>query len=307
VALLKRDAPAFRALSSDAKIDLYRRHGAQIGTQVRIEPGALIIAAHIRIGDASSIGADTLIECDRLHLGRLVAFGRHTRVRCRSIEIGDALWSKDDVVIGGGGSDEPGASLRAGDACFFGEGAYLNTCHPITLGDEVCIGSRAMLFTHSHWQSVLHGYPSLFAPIEVGDHVFIGNNAFVFPGVRIGAGATVVVNSFVAVHVAPNTLVAGVPAQVMRHITTPSRDEQVVLVRDRLLPDLADGLRAQGWTADLREQGADRQIDLGARGRSASRPSGPARARRRTRSARSCSRSRQGRSPPPIRSSPCAT
>ena len=266
VALLKRDTTAFRALSSDAKIDLYRRHGAQIGEHVRLESGALIIAPHIRIGDASTIGADTLIECDRLHLGRLVAFGQRTRVRCRSVEIGDALWSKDDVVIGGGGSDEPGAHLRAGDACFFGEGSYLNTCHPITLGNEVCIGSRAMLFTHSHWQSVLHGYPSLFAPIEVGDHVFIGNNAFVFPGVRIGAGATVVVNSFVAVHVAPNTLVGGVPAQVMRHITPPTRDEQIALVRDRLLPELAAALRAQGWTANLRALGADRQIDLGTRG-----------------------------------------
>ncbi len=92
------------------------------------------------------------------------------------------------LAIGGGGADESGARLYAGDACFFGEGAYLNTCHPITLGDEVCIGSRAMMFTHSHWQSISAGYPALFGRITVGDHVFIGNQAFVFPGVRIGAG-----------------------------------------------------------------------------------------------------------------------
>jgi acetyltransferase-like isoleucine patch superfamily enzyme len=244
--LLRRDPAAFRALSSELKVHLYRQHGARIGAGVRIEPGALIIAAQISIGAASTIGADSSIECDTLRLGRLVAFGKRTRVRCRSVEIGDALWSKDDVVIGGGGGDEAGARLQAGAACFFGEGAYLNTCQPLTLGDEVCIGSRAMLFTHSHWQSVLRGYPSLFAPIAVGDHVFIGNQAFVFPGVTIAAGATVMVNSFVALNVPANTLVGGVPAQVVRHIAAPSRDEQIAIVRDRLVAELAALLSAHG-------------------------------------------------------------
>jgi acetyltransferase-like isoleucine patch superfamily enzyme len=244
--MLRTDAVSFRALSSDVKAHLYRLHGAQIGEGVRIESGAIIIAREIHIGAMSSIGADTVIECDRLRLGRLVAFGKRTRVHCRSVEIGDALWSKDDVVIGGGGSDEFGAVLTAGDACFFGEGAYLNTCHPLQLGNEVCIGSRAMLFTHSHWQSVLRGYSSLFAPIEIGDHVFIGNNAFIFPGVTIGAGATVTVNSFVALNVPPDTLIGGVPAQVIRHVAAPSRAEQIAIVRDRLIPDLTTALRERG-------------------------------------------------------------
>ncbi len=260
--LLRRDPAAFRELSSELKVHLYRQHGARIGEGVRIEPGALIIAAQISIGAGSTIGADSNIECDALRLGRLVAFGKRTRVRCRSVEIGDALWSKDDVVIGGGGGEEAGARLRAGDACFFGEGAYLNTCQPLTLGDEVCIGSRAMLFTHSHWQSVLRGYPSLFAPITVGDHVFIGNQAFVFPGVTIGAGATVMVNSFVALNVPADTLVGGVPAQVVRHIAAPSRDAQVAIVRDRLLPELAALLAAHGGPVTQHADGAAISLHL---------------------------------------------
>jgi acetyltransferase-like isoleucine patch superfamily enzyme len=261
--LLRRDPAAFRVLSSDMKVHLYRQHGARIGAAVHIAPGAIIIAGHISIGAASTIGADSGIECERLQLGRLAAFGKRTRVRCRSVEIGDALWSKDDVVIGGGGSDEPGARLRAGDACFFGEGAYLNTGSPLTLGDEVCIGSRAMLFTHSHWQSVLRGYPSLFAPIQVADHVFIGNNAFVFPGVTIGAGATVMVNSFVALNVLANTLVGGVPAQVIRHIVAPARSEQTTIVRDRLMPELATVLSARGRRVTRRDAGDRIALDLG--------------------------------------------
>jgi acetyltransferase-like isoleucine patch superfamily enzyme len=262
--LLRRDPAAFRALSSETKLHLYRLHGARIGDRVRIELGAIITAGEIVLGAGSVIGADAVIECERLHLGRLVAFGTRTRVHCRSVEIGDALWSKDDVVIGGGGSEEPGARLRAGDACFFGEGAYLNTCHPLTLGDEVCIGSRAMLFTHSHWQSVLRGYPSLFGPIEIGNHVFIGNTAFVFPGVSIGDGATVMVNSFVATNVPANTLVGGVPAHVLRHIVAPTRDEQIAIVRQRLLPELAQVLSERGYQVRQETAGeGTTTLDLG--------------------------------------------
>jgi acetyltransferase-like isoleucine patch superfamily enzyme len=266
LAILRRDGATLRALSSETKVQLYRRHGAQIGEGVRIEPGALIVADHLTIGGGSVIGADSQIECERLTLGRLVAFGRRTRIHCRAVQIGDALWSKDDVMIGGGGSDEPDARLTAGDACFFGEGAYLNTCRPLTLGDEVCIGSRAMLFTHSHWQSVLRGYASSFAPIVVGDHVFIGNNAFLFPGVTIGAGATVMVNSFVAVNIAPQTLVGGVPAQVIRHITVPSPAEQIAIVRDRLMPEIAAAVQRQGHGVRQHTSGESIRLDLGAAG-----------------------------------------
>jgi acetyltransferase-like isoleucine patch superfamily enzyme len=259
---LKRDADAFRALSSEMKVDLYRCHGAEIGEAVRIEPGAIIIAREIRIGAASRIGEGCTIECERFVIGRLSAFGKRARVRCRSVEIGDALWCKDDVVIGGGGSNEPGATLKIGDAAFLGEAVYLNPGHPISLGDEVCIGARAMLFTHSHWQSILRGYSSVFGPIEVGDHVFIGNQAFVFPGVSIASGVTVTVNSFVAVNVGPNALVGGVPAQVIRHVKQPAREEQIDLIRQRL-PELETVLREQKYSVTAKERGGVVTLDAG--------------------------------------------
>ncbi|MBI3784000.1 MAG: E3 binding domain-containing protein [Deltaproteobacteria bacterium] len=257
---LRRDAGAFRTLSGDLKLRLYREHGADFGRHIRLDDGVILLAAEVHLGDGVTIGADSSFECDRLTLGPLAAFGKRTRARCRSITIGAALWSKDDVVIGGGGSDEAGAHLRAGDACFFGEAAYLNPCHPITLGDEVCIGSRAMLFTHSHWQSVLRGYRSLFGPIDVGNHVFIGNQAFVFPGVTIADGATVIVNSFVAVNVAASTMVGGVPAQVIRHVASPSLAERKKMVLDVLMPDLARALSERGFKVQPRDGDAGSEL-----------------------------------------------
>jgi acetyltransferase-like isoleucine patch superfamily enzyme len=262
VAMLRRDPGAFRSMSSESKVALYRQNGAAIGERVRIEPGALVIADEINIGAAASIGADSTIDCKRFVLGRLSGLGERTRARCRSISIGDALWAKDDVVIGGGGSGQAQASLMVGDACFFGEGSYLNAGEPLVLGDEVCIGSRAMLFTHSHWQSVLRGYASRFGPIEVQDHVFIGNNVFVFPGITIGADSTVMVNSFVAVNVPPRSFVGGVPAQVVRHIEEPSRERQVEIVRAQL-PELVQTLRESGRDVSERNEGDVAILGLG--------------------------------------------
>ncbi len=231
-----------------------------------LAPGALILAREIHLGDGASVAEDATIECDLFRIGMLAAIGRRSRVKCRSVEIGDALWAKDDVMIGGGGSDEPGATLRAGDGCFFGEASYLNPCHPVALGDEVCVGSRAMLFTHSHWQSVLRGYPSIFGPVEIGQHVFIGNQAFVFPGVSIGDGSTVIVNSFVAQNVPPQTLVGGVPAQVIRKIVAPAIEEQRRIVEERLIPDLVEVLRTRGYSLRVAKASDTTILDAGARG-----------------------------------------
>jgi len=57
----------------------------------------------------------------------------------------------------------------------------------------------------------------------------------------------VMVNSFVAINVAPDTLVGGVPAQVIRHVVAPTPAEQTAIVRERLLPELAAALRESGY------------------------------------------------------------
>ena len=56
------------------------------------------------------------------------------------------------------------------------------------------------------------------APIVIGDKVWIGANATVLPGVTIGKGAIVAAGAVVTRDVPPNTIVAGVPARVVREI-----------------------------------------------------------------------------------------
>jgi hypothetical protein len=105
----------------------------------------------------------------------------------------------------------------------------------------------------------------VFGPIEIGDHVFVGNQAFVFPGVTIGSGATVTVNSFVAVNIGANVLAGGVPAQVIRHVKQPPRQEQVELIRQRL-PELEVVLAEKGYTVAASEKDDVVLLDAGRAG-----------------------------------------
>lgn len=52
-------------------------------------------------------------------------------------------------------------------------------------------------------------------PIHVGDNVWIGHNVSILKGVRIGDGAVVASGSVVTDDVSSESLVGGVPAQII--------------------------------------------------------------------------------------------
>ncbi|MDE7161372.1 MAG: hypothetical protein K2N65_01290, partial [Anaeroplasmataceae bacterium] len=58
--------------------------------------------------------------------------------------------------------------------------------------------------------------PASSQPVVVEDDVLIGANAVVIEGVRIGQGAVVAAGAVVTKDVAPNTVVGGVPAKVLK-------------------------------------------------------------------------------------------
>lgn len=57
------------------------------------------------------------------------------------------------------------------------------------------------------------------APIRIGKKVWIGANATVVPGVSIGDGAVIAAGAVVTKDVPARTVVAGVPAKVVKEIS----------------------------------------------------------------------------------------
>ena len=69
-------------------------------------------------------------------------------------------------------------------------------------------------------QPAVDGNTRISAPIVIGDHVWIGVNATILKGVRIGSGAVIAAGAVVVRDVAPNSLVGGVPARVLKENVT---------------------------------------------------------------------------------------
>lgn len=94
----------------------------------------------------------------------------------------------------------------------------------ITLGDHVRINDGVQLVTHDGGVWVLREmYPELndidkIAPITIGNNVHVGTGAVIMPGVKIGNNVIVGVNAVVTKDIPDNSVVAGVPARIIRTI-----------------------------------------------------------------------------------------
>lgn len=96
----------------------------------------------------------------------------------------------------------------------------------LTIGDRVSIaaGVIIILSSHSNYSEVSRQVTARNETVVIGDDVWIGAGSIIMNGVTIGNGAVVGCGSVVTCDVAPNTVVAGNPAKVIR---TMDADEHI--------------------------------------------------------------------------------
>ncbi len=114
----------------------------------------------------------------------------------------------------------PGRHLVVGDDVDFAPGVVVTTGGGVQIGDRVLIGYRAQILSTNHVIPPLPGkvFSSGHAgrPVKIGSDVWVGANCILLPGVTVGAGAVIAAGSVVTKDVAPNAIVAGNPARVIR-------------------------------------------------------------------------------------------
>lgn len=132
---------------------------------------------------------------------------------------------------------EPGAIIRehvaVGDNCVIMMGAVLNIGAVIgekTMIDmNVVVGGRAIVGKNCHIGAgaVLAGViePPSADPVVVEDDVLIGANAVVLEGVRIGKGAVIAAGSVVVKDVEPYSVMAGVPAKLLKKVDAKTKEK----------------------------------------------------------------------------------
>jgi acetyltransferase-like isoleucine patch superfamily enzyme len=89
----------------------------------------------------------------------------------------------------------------------------------ITIESGVVISSGVIVAAHDSYRHIV-------GPVRICREAFIGIGAIVLPGVEIGEHAVVAAGAVVTRSVAPYTMVAGVPAKVIKRLDSTSGSEE---------------------------------------------------------------------------------
>lgn len=224
-------------LPGAAKRLLYRLcFGYRIGPRVRIGL-VLLDAAEVDLGEGTEVGHFNLI----LRVGRLQT-GPHARVGSFNIiRGGDRVYLAEystvmrfnvlNAIPDHDCTTEPTSVLELGPGAIVVSGHRIDFTDRVTLGRNVIVGGRnSSLWTHNRQET---------AAITIGDFCYLGSEIRIAPGGRLPRECILALGSVLAGEITePRTLVAGVPAKVMRPLT----ESDLARIRRKTRPDIPDGL-----------------------------------------------------------------
>ena len=156
------------------------------------------------LSDFKDIGSDVVFEKNVLVFHpETVTIGENVYIGHNTILKG---YYRNEMVIG--------RDTWIGQNCFFHSAGGLN------IGASVGIGPCVKIITSFHNDEItsvpLLNNPLQFKPVTIGDGADIGVGAIIMPGSRIGVGGIVGAGAVVTDEVPDFTVVAGVPAKVIR-------------------------------------------------------------------------------------------
>lgn len=150
---------------------------------------------------------DFVVENDRRNSAIPLLDMKNIKAR---IEPGAVI--RDQVEIGDNAVIMMGASINIG--AVIGEGTMIDM--NVVLGGRATVGKNCHIGAGSVLAGVIE--PPSAKPVVVEDDVVVGANAVILEGVTVGKGAVVAAGAIVTEDVLPNTVVAGVPARVIKQI-----------------------------------------------------------------------------------------
>jgi len=109
--------------------------------------------------------------------------------------------------------------IEIGDYCLICPGVRVSAATEIVIRDN-CMLANGVYVTDSDWHDTYNRVAPIgkSAPVRIEQNVWVGDGAFVCKGVTIGENSIVGARSVVVDDVPENTIVAGNPAKVVKHL-----------------------------------------------------------------------------------------
>jgi acetyltransferase-like isoleucine patch superfamily enzyme len=112
------------------------------------------------------------------------------------------------------------SNIELGSDVCINYGTQLSGHGKLKIGNDVLVGPNCQLMTSNHGYSDLKTpigkQPLVIGKIIIEDDVWLGANVVVLPDVTIGGGSIVGANAVVTKDVPPMSVVAGVPAKLIK-------------------------------------------------------------------------------------------
>ena len=142
-----------------------------------------------------------------------------------SISLGNRVrinshWAPVELVTGCRGV------IEIADGVYLNYGTLISAHGRVRIGADVMIGNYSII---ADTEIPGIGEPLTAPPfeardVEIGDCVWIAARVTILPGARIGAGAVIAAGSVVAGVIPAGSIVGGIPARILRSVTSPPAD-----------------------------------------------------------------------------------
>ena len=175
--------------------------------------GLVFVGRRVKIKHAYLISAGkNLIVDDNVSINALSANG---------IKLGDHVSiARDAILFCTGIIAQQGTGITIGDRTGIGARAFIAGQGGITIGNDVITGPNIQIFSENHnfndTSIAIKDQGVTKQPTVIGNDCWLGGGISILAGVTIGDGCIIAAGSVVTKSVPPNSIVAGVPAKVIK-------------------------------------------------------------------------------------------